>query len=586
MTTAAPPVPGSLHRVLHPRTVAVVGASGRPDSLGAQAVENLLRFGFGGDIHLVNPRHRELAGQPCYRSLSEVPGEVDLVLVLTPAATTHEVVAEAVAVGAGGAVVFSSGFAELSESGRREQERLVRTARRGGLRLLGPNCQGFLHQDSRLVATFSAAVRPGVHASSGISYVGQSGAVGGSFLDLARERGVGLASWFSTGNESDITATEIAADVVEQDDVRAIAMYLEAIPAGRDWQRLLERAQQLGKQVVVLRSGRSPAGRAAATSHTGAMIGPDTAFRLTCERYGAYEVENLSALLDAAVALAPGRTMAGAAVGVVTSSGGAGGLAADQLDDAGLVLADLQPRTRAEIAGLIPPYGSTSNPVDVTAQLFTQEGADFASVMRLTLDDDTVDAALVALTQVVDARAVGIARALADAVAGTVKPVCVVWLAATEQTREARRILRDGGVPVFGDLADAARALALLHRRSTPAAGEPASRSLDADAVRVIDRVLDDAASPDVARSDAARSGAAALTEWQGGPVLDALGIARPRGGLAADAEEAAAVATRLAGPFAVKVQTPDLSHKTDAGGVRLGVPPEQVPQAYEDTVG
>lgn len=575
MTVSVDAPTGSLHRVLHPRAVAVVGASSRPDTLGAQAVDNLLRFGFGGDVHLVNPRHSEVAGRPCYASLSEVPQPVDLVLVLTPAATAHAVIEEAAAVGASGAVVFSSGFAELGEAGRREQQRLARTARRGGLRLLGPNCQGFLHQGSGLVATFSAAVRPGVHPPSGIAFVGQSGAVGGSFLDLARERGVGLTSWFSTGNEADITATEIAADVLEEDDVRALAMYLEAIPHGRRWQRLLQRAQHLGKQVVVLRSGRSPAGRAAAVSHTGAMIGPDTAFRLTCERYGAFEVDNLSALLDAAVALAPGRWMTGSAIGVVTSSGGAGGLAADQLHDAGLRLADLQERTRNRIAQLIPPYGSTLNPVDVTAQLFTREGADFGAVLGLTLADDAVDAALVALTQVVDARATGIARVLVEAAAGTTKPICVVWLAATEQTREARQILRDGDIPVFGDLADAARSLALLRHSRLPYENSRSSNTPDHTLDGVLTRVLD----------QTTQSGEGALTEWRGATVLDVAGIVRPTGDLATDAQQAAEIASQMNGPVAVKVQAPDLSHKTDAGGVRLGVPLDQVEQAYEDVI-
>lgn len=563
---------GSLRRVLHPRSVAVVGASGRPHSLGALTLDNLLRFGFPGQIHPVNPRYDELAGRRCFPSITDIPGPVDLVLVLTPAASTPDVITQCIDVGAAGAVIFSSGFAELGEQGRLQQEQLAQTARDSGLRLLGPNCQGFLHQSSGLVATFSAAVRAGVHASSGVAYVGQSGAVGGSFLALARERGIGLASWVSTGNESDITATEVAVELIEEDEVHTLAMYMEAIPNGRDWQRLLTRAVELDKQVVVLRSGRSPAGRAAATSHTGAMIGPDSAFTLLCEQYGALEVDDLSTLLDTVVALAPARRMSGPGVAVVTSSGGAGGLAADQLDAAGLRMAVLAPDTRQDLAELIPTYGSTDNPVDVTAQLFTQEGADFGAVLSRTLADDAVDGALVTLTQVVDDRAADVATAIVAATSETTKPVGVVWLAATEQTHEARRILRGAGVPIFDDMTHAAGALARLRRRSLP-------RPL-----------VQHPSPPDGARrrltfllGEAARSGAWLLSEWQGGAALDALGIARPEGLLVTDAQEAEAAARRFDGPVVLKLQSPNILHKTEIGAVRVGVAADDAAVVFEE---
>lgn len=572
----APPVRevGTLRTLLRPRSVAVVGASGRPHTLGAQTLDNLVRFGFAGAVYPVNPGYDELARHRCFAALSDVPGPVDLVLVLTPAASTPAVIAQCIEVGAAGAVIFSSGFAELGEQGRRQQEQLARTARQAGLRLLGPNCQGLLHQSSGLVATFSAAVRAGLHPSSGIAYIGQSGAVGGSFLDLSRERGVGLASWVTTGNESDISASEVALELITEPEIHTVAMYLEAIPDGREWQRLLTRAGEVDTQIVVLRSGRSAAGRAAATSHTGAMIGSDTAFTLMCERYGVQEVEDVSGLLDAVVASAPRRRMTGPGVAVVTSSGGAGGLAADQLDAAGLLVAPLAADTRQTLAQLIPAYGSTDNPIDVTAQLFTTDSAAFGAVLSRALADDAVDGALVTLTQVVDDRAADVARAIVSATCQTTKPVGVVWLAAGEQTHEARRLLRAAGVPLFDDISHAARALARVHRSSpTGSTGQrpETGRADGAESGRL---------APVLAA--AARAGAWVLTEWQGGAVLDAVGVARPDGRLVTSAREAHAAAAGLGGPVALKVQSPDIAHKTEAGAVRVGVAAADVESTFD----
>lgn len=302
------------------------------------------------------------------------------------------------------------------------------------------------------------------------------------------------------------------------DEVHTLAMHMEAIPNARDWQSLLARAVELDKQVVVLRSGRSPAGRAAATSHTGAMIGHDSAFGLMCDRYGALEVDDLSTLLGTVVTLAPGRRMGGPGVAVVTSSGGAGCLVADQLDAAGLEMAVLAQDTRQELAELIPTYGSTDNPADV-------------------------------------------ANAIVAATIETTKPAGVVWLAATEQNHEAHRILRGSGEPIFDDVAYAASAPARLRRRSMP---RPTVRrpSPPEGTRRRLTYLLD----------EAARSGAWLLSEWQGDAALDGLGIARPDGLLVTDAQEAEAAAHRFVGPVVLKLQSPDILHKTEIGAVCVGV--------------
>ncbi|WP_326834201.1 acetate--CoA ligase family protein [Amycolatopsis rhabdoformis] len=535
-------------RLLHPRSVAIVGASARPGSLAAQALANLRDFGYQGRILPVNAKYGELDGLPCYPSLDAAPGPVDLALILVPAAAVPGAIDDCVRAGVGTAVVFSSGFGELGAEGLDVQRRMAEAAQAGGVRLLGPNCQGLIYRPAGLVATFSEAAQAGLGESSGIAYAGQSGAIGGSFLGLARERGIGLTAWASSGNQADLGVADLAAGFLEEDEISVVAMYLEAIPPGAQWRRLTARARELGKDLVVLRSGRSAAGRRAAASHTGAMIGPDTAFELVSAEHGVIGVTDVDQLLDAVVELAARKPVLGPNVTVVTSSGGAGGIAADWLDEAGLRTGELAADTRREIAKFIPAYGSTSNPVDVTAQLFAQDDDSVFHVCRTILDDPGTDVLLMIMTNVTGARAARVARQLVAAAESSAKPLGVVWLADGNQITEAVKILREHHVPLHDSIGRKAHVLARLYRSATasaPVRPEPLTDVFERTGV---------------------------VTEAAGAPLLDALGVPRPDGELVTSAEDAAEIASRLGGPVVLKAQSPAITHKSEVDGVRVGV--------------
>ena len=574
---AVPTAADPLGAFLWPGSVAVIGASARP-GFAATTLSNLVAFEFPGRIYPVNPKYRELLGLPCYPSLAEVPGQVDLALVVVPATAAPAVLDDCGAAGVRAAVVYASGYAETGERGRLLQDRIAATARANGIRLLGPNCMGMFYQPARLAAAFSAALRPGMRPGRGAAYVGQSGAIGGALLGMAQERGFGLTAWFSTGNEADLGVAELTETLIEQDDVQVVGAYLENVPEGAAWTRLTARARQLGKRLVVLRSGRSEAGRRAAASHTGAMVRPDAAYTLVNRDHGVIEVGDVDELLDTMESLVSGRQLSGPAIAVITSSGGAGSILADHLDGTGLTLAELSPATRTALAGLIPDYGSVANPVDVTAQLFTAGDGAFEAACRPLLADDAVDALSVLLTTVTGELAEQVAAGLARLSNSTSKPLGVVWMAAEGATREARRTLHEAGIPVTSSVpAHVGLLRNLLPRPPAPAA--PPARPGGA-------RGRHGAAVAGELFAELFTAGGAggAVTEAAGGRLLDAVGIPRPRAVLATSEREAVAAAARLGGgPLVLKVQSPQIAHKSEIGGVRIAVAPADVASAYGD---
>lgn len=548
--------------MLRPRGVALVGVSGRPGNPMARPLRYLREHGFAGGIHPVNPGYPELEGLPCYPSLSEVPGPVDLVLALVPAAAAAGVVREAGAVGAAGVVVFASGFSETGPAGARLQAELAAAGREAGVRVLGPNCQGLLHTPTGLVATFTAAADRQLLPAGGVAYVGQSGAVGGSILDLSAEMGLGLTAWASTGNQADLDLVEVASALLDEPDVRVLLLYVESVGDGGAYLRLARQARYASKHLVVLRSGRSSAGRRAAVSHTGSMLGDDAAFVLASARHGVVLVDDVDELLAVAATLASMRRPEGRRVAVVTTSGGAGSLAADRCSAADLELPELRPATQDRLRPLIPAFGALANPVDVTAQLFTRGADAFGDVCRIVADDPGVDAVAVVLTMVVGSAGAALAEDLVAASGRLAKPLMVAWLAGREQTAEGRAVFRAAGIPVYSSVGDLARAAGLVAPSRTaavPPVALPRSAAPAADRIRELLDVSD------------------------GPALLDAVGIARPASVVARTRQEATDAVAGLGGPAAMKLHGAALAHKSDVGGVRLDVDAAGAAQAFDE---
>ncbi|WNV88251.1 acetate--CoA ligase family protein [Umezawaea sp. Da 62-37] len=557
-----------LSALFRPRAIAVLGASGRPGNPFARPLTYLVEHGFAGAVYPVNPGYQTLEGLTCYPSLDDLPGEVDLVLMLVSASEVVRLLPAVARAGAKAAVVFASGFAETGPDGQALQEELVRLARHHGVRLLGPNCQGLLAVHDHVVASFTAALELGVPEPGNIAYIGQSGAVGGSIFSLARERGLRIGTWASTGNQADLGATEIANFLVEDPRIQVLTMYLESPVPGAEFDRLTARAAELGKTILVLRSALSGSGARAATSHTGAIIGDDAAFTAMCRERGVVQADDVEDFIATAHALSVLPRSGGHRLGIITTSGGAGSLAADQAEARGMTVDDLTEPVQRRLARVVPDFGAVTNPVDVTAQMFKANETDgFIAVCDELLADPTVDSVLVVLTMVTGDLATSMAHGLCGLWARATKPVVVVWLAARQQTAEAREILRANGMPVY----DSPRmGVGVLHALATsvPMPSQPLGRQSDLGVGDVLSGL---------------RGGV--ITEHEGAEVLTALGIDRPRERLVSSVNQAADAARALGGPLVMKIQSPEVVHKTERGGVRLGVGVGEAATVYSDLV-
>jgi acyl-CoA synthetase (NDP forming) len=550
--------------LLAPRTVAIIGAS---DSSGfsRRLVNNLERHAYAGEVFLVNPRRSTVAGKTCYATITAVPRHVDLAIVMVASEHVVPALRECAAAGVTVASVAASGFAEAGEEGRRRQDEIAAIAVETGMRIVGPNCMGVVTQNIGLVATFTQAVDTDLLPGSGVAYVGQSGAIGGAVLGLCRERGIGLSAWCTAGNEVDLTSVDIARGMVQRPDIETVALYLESVPNGRCWLDLVQSANQHDKRIVLLRSGRSQAGQRAAASHTGAMVRGDVAFDLINRQLGVITVDDVAALIDVLEALDFRRARPGTRIGVVTSSGGLGTMMADALEQAGLPLAELSEATRADISTLIPDYGSTQNPVDVTAQLFNGDGRGFEHVCASIMSDPNVDSLAILLTTIVGDAATQLASSISRVAGAQSKHAFVVWVAPEDQTHHARKLLRGAGIPTGSAIRPQLELLKNLdagfQRLRTPPTSPRSARLTRA--LTVV----------------AGRSGT--MTEAEGGSLLDALAIGRPRGALVQSPDDAATVAAQLGDRVVMKIQSPQILHKSDVGGVAVGVPLDEVKDTY-----
>lgn len=537
----------NLDSLFRPRSIAIVGASSRTGSPGSRPLEYLLELGYNGTILPINPAHEALHGLRCHPSLAALDVVPDVVLVSVPASAAVAVVEESAQLGVGAAIVFSSGFAEASDEGRRAQTMMTEAARASGMRIVGPNCQGVYFGPSKAALTFTGSLSGGAPTDTGVAYIGQSGAIGGSVLDLARPRGLGLTAWVSVGNQADVTVAEAALDLVRRDEIHVAALYLESVDDGATFMELAETAAHLGKKLVVLRGGRTEIGQRAAASHTGALTPPGAAFDAVAARLGVVIVDDIDELVDAAFVMSRFGSGHGRRTVVLSGSGGAGSLAADHFDDAGIELPELPKELRDELSEVIPDFGSVDNPVDVTAQLFTRDAHQFGRICERLANHSEIDQLGVIVNVLTGEPAEAFATDVVRIAAAAPIPVHLCYLASHETTAAPRAILRDGRVPVY----DSLRRLAQAARWAATPPATP----------RVEPRPLD---LPDVE--------GVVLTEWRATSLLRAAGVAVPRGVLIQDPAEAVSAVREVGGRAVCKVQSADVLHKTELGFVALGV--------------
>jgi acetyltransferase len=553
----------NLDKLFTPRSVALIGATPRPGSVGAVVARNLRRAGFAGEQMLVNPHHHAIDGLTVHPDVASLPQAPDLAIIVTPPETVPGLVGELAERGTRAAVVITAGFGELGEQGRSLQQATLDAAKPHLVRIVGPNCVGIMVPRIALDATFSHLAAP----AGDIAFISQSGAMITAMLDWAVPRGIGFSYVVSLGDMADVDFGDMLDYLAADPHTRAILLYVEGITHGRKFMSAARAASRL-KPVLVLKAGRSNAGARAAASHTGVLAGADAVYDAAFRRAGMLRVATMAELFDAAETLALTREQVGERLALLTNGGGAGVLATDALIAAGGRLADLSKETFADLNRLLPATWSHGNPIDIIGDA---PGKRYADALASLVRDRDVDAVLVlncptALAQPEDA-ARAVINVIAAAEPGVLRGRNVItsWLG-EHSARAARRLFAEARIATYEtpDSAVTGFLHRVHHRRNQELLMEtPPARS--------------DSFEPDVAAArrviaTALTAGRSWLDPEEAGAVLAAYGVPIVANYTAGDPDRAASVAANIGFPVALKIHSPDITHKSDIGGVVLNL--------------
>jgi acetyltransferase len=562
-----------LKRLINPRVVAVVGASETRGSFGERTLSNMSAF--TGKVFAINPKYQSLLGRPCVPSLAELPERPDCVVLCVARQMVEGMIESAAAIGAGGVVVYASGFAETAKPDRIEaQQRLIEVAQRTGVRVVGPNCVGLANTRSGAGLNFMPDYAGMGHRRGPIGIVSQSGALGYTVLQ-GMERGIGFSHYLAAGNSCDVDVCDFISYLAEDDDTKAIVCLLEGVKDGDRFLGAARKARDAGKALIVYKTGNSETASKAAMSHTGTMVGSVIAYQTAIRDAGAIAIDNLEAVLEAASFFAKTKAPTGGrGVGILSTSGGAAVICADKAEAYDVPLPALEARTATALHQVVPDFGSVANPSDLTAEVLkTSETFGFCLDAFLT---DSGFSALVMPMIFAHASSSG-ARAptIVDAAARTDRPLAVVWMNEWYQGPGSELLDADPRVCMFRS---ADRCFATLRawfdwheHRTRP--HETATRKSSPSAEQAARVIL-----------TAARGRGAALSETDSKRILACYGIATPPEILARNPAEAELAAGRIGGMVAVKIVSADILHKTEAGGVKLGLStPADVRKAAED---
>lgn len=535
-------------RLMKATRVAVVGASNEPGKITGRPIAYMLRRGFNGEIFPVNPNRAEVQGLKAYPSLAAIGQPVDLAMVGTAADQVERVLEEGAACGVKGFVVFSSGFAEHDAEGGRLQARLAELARRHDVAVVGPNCLGIINAETGLIASFTTAMEDSPLVSGGFGFVSQSGALGAYWLDMVLQAGLGVSQWITTGNESDVDIAAALGMLTADPRTQVIGAYVEDIKDGPAFRNALRDAARAGKPVFLIKAGRSSAGAAAAASHTGAIAGEDRVYQAFFDQYGAVRVASVTEMIEAATLVLDRAVPAEGRIGVLSVSGGAGVLLADAIESAGLSFPKFTAATAQALSATLPGFSKPQNPVDLTANVLANTEM-FRKTLAVVSTAPEIDCCILFIGLMHS-----ISEALAESIlkvrAASGRPFIVVWIGARPAI-VAR--LHAAGIPVYPDIPPAVTAL--THAiRGARAQARAAS--------------LADAPTPVTTANDTVR-----LAEWCSKARLAEIGgVALPKGAMVDAVDKVAATLATLPGPYVAKLQSPEMPHKSEHGGVVLGL--------------
>jgi acetyltransferase len=557
---------GPLTRLFAPRTVAVIGASRDPDKVGYRVVENLRKGGFEGPIYPVNPSATEVLGLKAYPSLPDIPEAVDLAVVVLPAPAVLPTIEVCAAHGVGAAIVISAGFREAGGKGVELEEALRRRVGQLGVRVLGPNCLGLIVTEARLNATFAKGMPP----SGGIAFISQSGALCTAALDWAVGLGVGFSALVSLGNKADLSEAEIIEALADDPKTRVIVGYLEAVEDGQAFLRVAEAASRK-KPIVFFKAGTTEGGARAASSHTGALAGSDRAYEAAFKQAGVIRARSVRELFDFARAFDSLSLPGGNRIAIVTNAGGPGIIAADACEGGALRLATLSEPTLASLKRVLPRTASLHNPVDVVGDATADR---YRAALEAVVADPGVDGVLALATPQAMTDLEQFAHALVKVGRDAGKPIVAAFMAEAS-LGDANKILLRGGIPDFPFPEEAVRTLEAMVRYQGARERPPRPARVPGDRR---------AASAVVARVRG--WGLSAIGESEARAVLDVYGFRGPKTLRAGSADRAAEAAAEIGFPVVLKIASADILHKSEVGGVRLGLTSmNEVRRAYGQMV-
>ncbi len=556
-----------VRHIIHPRSIVIVGASADPRSFGGFVQGNLERFGYRGELHLVSRSSEEINGRPCVKTVDELPQGIDLAVLAIPESGVLDTVRALAARHCKAAVLFASGYAEAGEEGQHKQAELARVAHEVGILLVGPNCMGFTNLAAGIPVTFEPLVAREVESRPGVGVVAQSGFMAANLRDAYLGRGVPVTTVFSTGNEVSVCVEDVLAALISDAQTRVITVYVEQIRRPQVFLKLAAQARAAGKPLVLLMPGRSARAREAAQSHTGALAGDHATATALLKREAVVVVDSLDELLDTTAVLLRYPQPPAGGTAFMTGSGAMKNIALDFADDLGLDLPELSAATVDQLTAMLPAYAVAENPLDYTTIGIRQPGL-IGELLLAMLDDERVGNIVLAIP-------VGPVMAQRDkadhivpAIAKANKPAVLVL---TGDSSPVEPFFMDAiaasGVPLFRSADRALRAL-----RRVAQYGEALQRAARAQTVANQPIPLPGAVPPN-----------GIFAEYQGKAWLAKAGLAVPQGALAQTADEAVGVANRIGFPVVLKAQASELPHKSDVGGVLVGLADEATLRAGWD---
>jgi len=542
-----------LANFLAPRSIAVIGASEGVEKIGGRIMNNLLRHGYAGRLYPINRGRTEVYGLPAYPDLAAAPGPVELAMIAIPAESVPQAIEECAAARIRNVVVTSSGFADAGEAGAALQDRVVARARAAGIRIAGPNTQGFYNVPAGIAATFS----PGVNIEPGpkgkrkrIGVVAQSGGLGFSLYNRGQLGGLDFSAIVAVGNQGDLELVDYADLLLDDEDTRVVMLFIEAIKSPARFIALAEKAAALEKPLVVAKVGRHKAARRAVASHTGSLSGSDEAYNAVFERYGVLRAESPEEMLDIAALFTRHKVPRGNRIAVISATGGTAAWLTDTCEGYGLELPEIDAERQRRLRAIIPPYGSPTNPVDITAQGLR----GYAPSLAVLEDSPDLDAFIVPISLAQEARIAREGEEIAAIAARSAKPLLIYSY--TVASEKAKALLAGLDLHFYTRMEGCARALqaGLAYHRFHEARRATAAT-----------------APPGPARELLAKHGRV-VCEYEAAELLAAYGIATLPQRLATSADDAVAAAEAIDWPVALKVQSPDLPHKTEAKALALGI--------------